>query len=170
MVKGVCLNLETVYPHLYHLVITRLDKIHIPAWAQTCWHILLTTWSNAQLLRGRLSMRMVFLLLLRGIVFYSVCVCVRACVRACVGGWVGREYRLWFTLTTVICHVWSVGSGSALNKNIVHQWTKLPPSSQKPSNQCTLVAAWTNSLAKHCLRMAAWLYEMHALNLLKRIR
>ena len=28
MVKGVCLNLET---HLYHLVITRLDKIDIPA-------------------------------------------------------------------------------------------------------------------------------------------
>ena len=23
--------LELVYPHLYHLVITRLDKIHIPA-------------------------------------------------------------------------------------------------------------------------------------------
>ena len=38
-VKEGSMHTQEVYLHPYCLVVTRLDKIHIPALGHTCWHL-----------------------------------------------------------------------------------------------------------------------------------
>ena len=74
--------LQGVYLHPYCLVVTRLDKIHIPALGHTCWHLLTTTCgvytagSTNNCVGGRACVWLLLQLCGDGKADFLLCVCV----------------------------------------------------------------------------------------------